>query len=180
MKMKSDVFILVREKPYLFFFQCRFLAGYLLESQRQKKESFEPFLKRIPLDTWILCKRRSWFCSSKLWERGRHIIVTKRKNSTPNLCTRGAKKRCICFSFPLSNIRPWSLIFWGPNPHVVSLIWTWSLIFFWDQRPIWSLIITWSLINFSGMKKLFYLRIIFTQGKHETTIIGIFQWTWDW
>jgi len=82
--------------------------------------------------------------------------------------------------FPLSNIRPWSLIFWEvkspcgqPYLNLVSYFWG-------DQRPISSLIITWSLINFSGMKKLFYLRIIFTQGKHETTIFGIFQWTWDW
>ena len=31
------------------------------------------------------------------------------------------------------------------------------------------------LINFSGMKKLYYLRISFIQGKHETKIFGIFQ-----
>ena len=29
---------------------------------------------------------------------------------------------CQLYYFPLSNIRPWSPIFFGPNPHMVSLI----------------------------------------------------------
>ena len=81
-----------------------------------KKKSFEPFLKRIPLDTWILCKRRSWFYSSKLWERGRHIIVvTKRKKLNSKPLHRGAKKSVLCFSFPSINSKLLRSIFFLPH-----------------------------------------------------------------
>ena len=81
------------------------------------------------------------------------------------------------YMFLLSTLKYKTMVsyFLGGQIPMWSALFEPGLLFFLDQRPILSLIITWSLINFSGMKILYYLRISFTRGKHETTIFGIFQ-----
>ena len=69
----------------------------------------------------------------------------------PSVYERGA---CSLFYYsPLSNIRPWSLIFFRVKPPCGHPYFSMVAYFFEVCVPIWSFIIIWSLIDFPGQKK---------------------------
>ena len=55
--------------------------------------------------------------------------------------------------FPVSNIRPWSLIFFRVKPPCGHPYFSMVAYFFEVCVPIWSFNIIWSLIDFPGQKK---------------------------